>query len=85
MAEEFSQKKILQYLSAALSLAAAGILIKEIFFSSRPAVLEPIDIMFPQVTIDFNLLESAKVKELFLFEQIVKPETVGRENPFLPF
>jgi len=43
-------------------------------------VLEP-----KEISIDFDFLSSSDLKELNMPEQVLLPEAVGRENPFMPY
>lgn len=82
MAEEKTlENKILTYLTIALVIIGCLILYKDVFLRSKvyipflPEIIHKIDI-------DYQTLESSKVKELLPLEKILVPEEVGRENPF---
>jgi hypothetical protein len=49
--------------------------------------VQPVETPFKKVEINFQVLENPLLKELEFYEKIgpIKPEEVGRENPFLPW
>lgn len=82
MAEEKTlESRILIYLTLALIIVGFFIILKDVFL--RPKIYTP---FFPEIVnkieIDYQALESPKVKELLPLEKILVPEEIGRENPF---
>jgi hypothetical protein len=60
------------------------------FFGKKPEFIspaQPFEIPSKKVEINFQVLENPLLKELEFYEKIepIKPEEVGRENPFLPW
>jgi len=82
MAEEKTlESRILIYLTLALIIVGFFIILKDVFL--KPEIYTP---FFPEIVnkieIDYQTLESPKVKELLPLEKILVPEEIGRENPF---
>ena len=82
MAEEKTlENKILTYLTIALVVVGSFIIFRgvilrpKVYVSFLPEIVHKIDI-------DYQTLESQKVKELLPLEKILVPEEIGRENPF---
>jgi len=85
MAEEKTlESRILIYLTLALIIVGFFIILKDVFL--KPEIYTP---FFPEIVnkieIDYQTLESPKVKELLPMEKILVPEEIGRENPFEPY
>ncbi|OIP75450.1 MAG: hypothetical protein AUK07_01410 [Parcubacteria group bacterium CG2_30_36_21] len=85
MAEEKTlESRILIYLTLALIIVGFFIILKDVFL--KPEIYTP---FFPEIVnkieIDYQTLESPKVKELLPLEKILVPEEIGRENPFEPY
>lgn len=79
--EKTLANKILMYLTIALVIAGCFIIYQNVFLRSKvyiPFLPEAIH----KINIDYQTLESPKVKELLPLEKILVPEEVGRENPF---
>ncbi|GAI30695.1 unnamed protein product [marine sediment metagenome] len=51
----------------------------------KKLVIPEVSLPISQVKIDFEILSDPKVEELLLFEEISRPEEIGRENPFSPY
>ena len=91
MAIRFIHKRKKQtYLIIALAiivLAIAAIFaqkLKPVSFSS--VIPEPVVSGYPEIEINFEILEKSELKELVLFKKILPfEEEAGRENPFLPY
>lgn len=85
MLKVFAQEKLLKYLIIGLSVAAVGILVREIFLKKEPPpalVLPPLD---QEIVIDFDLLENQRIKALTPFSVLSYPPEVGREDPFADY
>jgi len=85
MAEEKTlESRILIYLTLALIIVGFFIILKDVFL--KPEIYTP---FFPEIVnkieIDYQTLESPKVKELLPLEKILVLEEIGRENPFEPY
>ncbi len=95
MANSFIQKKEKQtYLIVALVIVilVTAIILWQGFFREKkpislPSVIpEPVVLGYPEIRINFELLEKPEVKALIPFEEIPPFEGEGgRENPFLPY
>jgi len=79
------QNKILKYLILVILIISSVILIKGVILKPKKLVIPEISLSIPQVKIDFEILSDAKVEELLPFEEISRPEEIGRENPFMPY
>jgi hypothetical protein len=60
------------------------------FGEKKPKIFLPVEtpeISSKKIEINFQVLENPLLKELEFYEKIekIKPEEVGRENPFLPY
>jgi hypothetical protein len=60
------------------------------YFGKRPQFflpVQPVETPPKKVEINFQVLENPLLKELEFYEKIeqIKPEELGRENPFLPY
>ncbi len=82
MAEEKTlENKILIYLTLALIVVGFFIILKDVFL--RPKIYTPfLPEIVHKINIDYQTLESPKVKELLPLGKILMPEEIGRENPF---
>ena len=82
MAEEKTlENKILIYLTIVLVVVGAFIIFRGVLL--RPKVYVPfLPEIVHKINIDYQTLESPKVKELLPLEKILVPEEIGRENPF---
>ena len=85
MAEGFPQNKILKYLILVILITSLVILIKGVILKPKELVIPGVSLPIPQAKIDFEILSDPKVEELLPFEEISRPEEIGRENPFLPY
>lgn len=90
MAITFSEeKKSINFLTPALVLIFVLVIVFFIWrgFFSGPKKLSPMTaVKPPEIKINFEIFKNPILKELQPFEEI-KPteETIGRENPFLPY
>lgn len=82
MAEEKTlENKILIYLTITLVVVGAFVIFRGVLL--RPKVYIPfLPEIIHKINIDYQTLESSKVKELLPLEKILVPEEIGRENPF---
>lgn len=82
MAEEKTlENRILIYLTLALIVVGFFIILKDVFL--RPKIYTPfLPEIVHKINIDYQTLESPKVKELLPLGKILMPEEIGRENPF---
>ena len=82
MAEEKTlENRILMYLTLALVVVGAFIIFRGVILSTKVYVPFLPEIIH-KINIDYQTLESSKVKELLPLEKILVPEEIGRENPF---
>jgi len=79
--EENSKNKTLLYLILILIIIGIFIVWKEVILKNNTFKPTPSE-MFRNIEINYQTLGDPKVKDLIFFEEVVKPEESGRENPF---
>ena len=79
--EKTLENKILMYLTIALVIIGCFIIYKDVFLRSK-VYIQFLPEAIHKIDIDYQTLESQKVKELLPLEKILVPEEIGRENPF---